>query len=89
MVKWNELAEKAAALGGIRGVKTHTSEFESYVIAERRVKWLEEQIASLQAAAKAQAGLDEAQVATKKVAAKKVAAKASKPMSKRLRRGQQ
>jgi hypothetical protein len=44
MVRWNELAEKAAALGGIPGVKVHTSEFESYVIAERRVNWLEAQI---------------------------------------------
>ena len=96
MVRWNELAEKATTLGGIRGVKVHTSEFESYVIAERRVAWLEAQIAAMGAATKVPAGL--AQVADKQVAkaSKKVATKASKksrppsPKSKRRRsRGQQ
>jgi hypothetical protein len=54
MVRWNELAEKATALGGIKGVKVHTSEFESYPKAEKRVRWLEEQIKAREAQAAVQ-----------------------------------
>jgi hypothetical protein len=44
MVKWNELAVEADKLGGVKGVKVHTSEFESYLIAEKRVAWLTAEI---------------------------------------------
>lgn len=41
---WNALVPKATAKG-IKGVKKHTSDFESYDKAKARVKWLEQQIA--------------------------------------------
>jgi hypothetical protein len=42
--RWNELVTEANKLGGFPGVKVHTSDFESYPKAEKRVAWLEAQI---------------------------------------------
>ena len=94
--RWNEMVTEAIKLG-IQGVKTHTSDFESYTKAEKRVAWLEAQVAERQAKAAAKA--EEADVAqaaeeaedsaavTKKAIAKAAkAAKASKPRSARKRK---
>jgi hypothetical protein len=89
MMRWNELAEKAGTLGGIKGVKIHTSEFESYVIAERRVAWLEAQIASLGAAAKAEASKTSKRSRKQTKTTKTNAAINAKPRSPRKRRGKE
>ncbi len=41
--RWNALVPKAKAKG-IKGVKHHSSDFESYEKAKARVAWLEKQL---------------------------------------------